>query len=257
MILLSKLKSRNCILWFFLVISLAINQGVMASASLQTAAPRYVPGVISILQSHEYIRTHETPLYWKLSPYYIHQRNDISCSLATATMIVNAALAGQTIHAKQQLATQDDILNRVKDKDWAEGVRVNGDGVTLDQLKLFLAKALEAYGINNFTIELVRAEDSSEQTAAKLHEALLNSEKDGQSFIIANFDQKFFTGDVSVGHFAPVGAYDAKNKRVLIMDPDRTLYEPYWVPEEIFLKAMATSDTDAQKHRGYLVVNLK
>jgi len=39
----------------------------------------------------------------------------------------------------------------------------------------------------------------------------------GQVLIIANFDQKFFSGTQSGGHFAPIGAYDAERKRVLLM----------------------------------------
>ncbi|WED44488.1 phytochelatin synthase family protein [Legionella cardiaca] len=243
---ISRISRRYFILFFF-AISFS-----HTCAALQSAPPRYAPEIISILQSHAYIQEHKAPLYWKLSPYYIHQRNDSSCSLATAAMVINAALSNQ-LFSKTKLATQDDILNRVKDKDWEKGVQVDGDGVTLEQFKLLLAKAFEAYGLHGFTIQLIHTQDSSKSTESVLHKHLIESEA-GQSFIIANFNQKFFTGDESVGHFAPIGAYDMAKRRILIMDPDRTWYEPYWVPEKTLLEAMATKDMDAQQYRGYLVI---
>jgi hypothetical protein len=86
-----------------------------------------------------------------------------------------------------------------------------------------------------------------------LHEALLQSEKD-QVFIIANFNQVFFSGTLGGGHFAPIGAYDAEKKRVLIMDPDREFFEPYWVSEQLLLKSMATRDDETQVYRGYMII---
>ena len=71
-----------------------------------------------------------------------------------------------------------------------------------------------------------------------------------------NFLQSEFTGDPegSIGHIAPVAAYDENKKQVLILDPDRDYYEPYWVSDEQALKGMATLDKGAGKYRGYLVI---
>ncbi|CEK10499.1 phytochelatin synthase family protein [Legionella hackeliae] len=253
--LFNKLKSKGYNLLPLFIVSFSLNLGLTSfSYSLQSTTTRYTTGVVSIVQSHEYLRNHESPIYWKLSAYYLPQRNDSSCSLATAAMVVNAALAGQTISAKQPLATQNEILNRVKDKIWDEGVKEGGEGVSLAELKLLLAKALEAHGIHNFSIELIHTADNSKQNEAVLEQHLLASENNGQSIVVVNFDQSFFANDISVGHFAPVGAYDAKNKRVLIMDPDRKWYEPYWVPQKMLLNAMATLNSDGHHYRGYLVV---
>lgn len=245
-------KFRHSTFLLFLVTSI-----FTSFTRAETDTPKYAFGVESISHSHQYIQQNQALLYWKLSPYYLPQLTDSSCSVATATMIVNAARSGQTFTTNQPLATQKDLLQRVNDTDWIKRVSQGGDGVTLDQLNVFMAKALEAYGVHNFTIDVVHLENNSKKNATLLHQVLMETEKTGKTFMIANFNQKFFTGTISVGHFAPVGAYDPQTKRVLIMDPDRQLYEPYWVPENLFLDAMATVDDEVNNHRGYLLVKLK
>jgi hypothetical protein len=253
-----KLKLRNSTFWFFLVTSI-FTSFARAETNLQEThadTPKYVPGVESIAHAHQYIQKNEALLYWQISPYYLPQLTDSSCSLASATMIVNAARNSEKLTVNQPLATQSDLLQRVNDADWIKGVREGGDGVTLDQFRIFMAKALEAYGVHNFTIEVVHLKNDSKKNEDILRQTLLENEKTGKTFMIANFNQKFFTGGMSVGHFSPVGAYDQQKKLVLIMDTDRQLYEPYWVPEKLFLKSMASIDSDANNHRGYLLVKL-
>ena len=253
----SKICSKLSRTRYAFLLSLIINFSTAISASSQsTQQPLYVRGVESIIQSHQYLQQNPSWTYWKVSPYYLAQRNESSCSLASVTMLVNAARNNHTLIADQPLATQDNLLTLVKDKTWEEGVKVDGNGVTLDQMKAFVPKALEAYGVHNFTLQVIHTLDSSGENALKLHKALLDMEKNGQLFIIANFNQKFISGTMSVGHFAPLGAYDSKTKRVLIMDPDRILFEPYWVPEKLFLESMATIDGDAHKSRGYLLIKM-
>ena len=68
---------------------------------------------------------------------------------------------------------------------------------------------------------------------------------------------RILTGDPegSVGHIAPIGAYDAKKKRVLILDPDRKYYQPYWVPYEKLFDGINTTDSGNSKSRGLVIVS--
>ncbi|MCL9683372.1 phytochelatin synthase family protein [Legionella maioricensis] len=254
--LIGKLKSKNYV--FFLLINFfALSpQASIALQATQPLVPRYVSGVESILNSHQYIREHDAPLYWKLSPYYISQPTDCACSLASVVMIINAIRSSQPLAANQQLATTDNILKRVEDKSWQDNVKKGGNGVTLDEVKPLMSKALKAYGLKNFTVEVIHTKNTSKETAEKLHHDLMGAEQTGHVFIIANFNQKFISGTMSVGHFSPIGAYDAQTKRVLIMDTDRELFEPYWVPEKLFLQSMSTIDEDAHNCRGYLLIKI-
>lgn len=244
------LKSRFSTWFFILLISLGSSVPLYA---LQNTQPRYAVGVESILHSHEFIQKNPALTYWKLSPYYLPQLTESSCSLASGTMIINAARSDQLFDASQLLATQADVLMNINS--WEKYVETGGDGLTLDQLGEFMSLALKIYGLKNFKIQVIHTSDTSQKTALKLHQTLIENEKSGRSFMIANFNQKFFTGNEDVGHFAPVGAYDIKKGRVLLMDPDRTQYEPYWVPEKLFLEGMATRDSTDQKFRGYLIIS--
>ncbi|KTD36621.1 Phytochelatin synthase [Legionella nautarum] len=252
-------KSRISSFFLFLITSF-FTLIVRAEADLQerqTAKSRYASGVESIVSSHDYFQTNHSPLYWRVSPYYLPQLTDSSCSLASATMIVNAVRSHQQLMTDQPLAAQDELLNQVNDQRWREAVKQGGDGVALHQLKIYLEKALTVYGIKNFSVVVKQMSANAKENESSLHQTLIESESTGKTFIIANFNQKFFTDFENVGHFSPIGAYDEAARRVLIMDPDRKLYEPYWVPEQLLLKSMSTVDTDGGYFRGYLVVRLQ
>lgn len=216
---------------------------------------RYVLGVVSILQDHHYIRTHDAPIYWKISPYYLPQPTDASCSLASATMVMNALRIPQIRYANQKLVTTNSVLHSSQNA-WKNDVKQGGNGVTLDEFGSFLSQAMNVYNILPTHLAIIHATHVND-FGTKFHQALLEGEKTGRTFIIVNFDQKFISGTERVGHFAPVGAYDANTKRVLIMDPDREFFEPYWVPEHQLLRAMETADSDAHKNRGFVIVTLK
>ena len=74
--------------------------------------------------------------------------------------------------------------------------------------------------------------------------------------MLFNFLAGEYVGVGDYGHIAPVGAYDAAARRVLILDPDRTWYEPYWIPDEVALAGMATPDAASGQARGYLYVSV-
>ena len=50
---------------------------------------------------------------------------------------------------------------------------------------------------------------------------------------------------------AAVGGYDEISKKVLILDPDRKWYEPYWAPEDTVFEAVADSRSDSEQP-GYI-----
>jgi len=98
-----KLKLRNSTFWFFLVTSI-FTSFARAETNLQEThadTPKYVPGVESIAHAHQYIQKNEALLYWQISPYYLPQLTDSSCSLASATMIVNAARNSENLTVNQ------------------------------------------------------------------------------------------------------------------------------------------------------------
>jgi Phytochelatin synthase len=207
--------------------------GRSPSSNDSTPRPKYGGAATLLSGDHSYIQKQAAADYWAISPYYAAQRDHRSCSVACITMVVNGARYGRPLKADDELATQQEILKRVDtDGKW------KGHGITLDQLKYYTEKSLKAYGIEKFTVATIPAPDTSDKTFALIHEALVKNEASAKNFIIAYFVQKIFTGDYYIGHYAPIGGYDIENKKVLIMDPDRTWYEPYWVSEETFFKGV-------------------
>jgi len=57
-------------------------------------------------------------------------------------------------------------------------------------------------------------------------------------------------GMVGGGHMSPVGAYDNRTDRLLILDVSRYKYPPMWVPMPAMFDAMNTTDSDSGKSRG-------
>lgn len=219
--------------------------------------PKYGPEATTLSKSHEYFRETAAHDFWALIPYYLPQQNGRSCSLASVTMVINAARGDIKLTSEDELATEPSVLKKTGSSEWETAVGPLGKGVTLDELGVYTKKAFEAFGLKLEGIEIVHVNDRSEKTLQRVHQILLENEKSKKDFIISNFDQKVFTGDAVAGHLAPVGAYDSKRKKVLILDPDRQWYEPYWVSERTFLEAMNTSDSIAKNNRGLIWIKLK
>lgn len=222
------------------------------------AQPKYGPEATVLSRSNQYVRRNPAPDFWAMIPYYSAQINGRACSAASVEMVVNAARAARTLGSEDELATQSVMMQKVKDDTWRTGVlSEQGQGVALDQLGNLVKEALALYDVGVETIETVHVENDSPATIAKVKALLVQNEKSARDFVIANFIQKTYTGDAEVGHVAPVAAWDAKASRVLIFDPDRQWYEPYWVSLETFVRGMATQDKGAGKSRGYVYVRTK
>lgn len=234
------------------ILSLAI-----ASASYAADAPKYGPQATRLSASHAYIKNNAAVDYWALSGYYVPQQNGRSCSVASVTMVVNAARSGGDLTAADSLVTQSALLKKAGINEWEKAVNDGGHGVALDLLGPYVEKSLTAYGLKDVKVKVIHAD--SAKSNAEILALLAKNEKSAKDFIIANFLQSEYTGDPEgkVGHIAPVAAYDAKAKKVLIMDPDREYYEPYWVSTETFFKGLGTQDGGEKKTRGIVYVSFQ
>jgi hypothetical protein len=222
------------------------------------AKPKYGPKAIVLSLSHEYFRENKANDFFALMPYYTTQFNGKACSVASISMIINATRNKESLTSDDKLVNQEDLLKKVNDKLWSDAVNMSkpGGGVALDDLKAKVEESFKAYGIKNFKVEVNHMEDTA-SSRDHLHKLLVENEKSSKDFILANFIQGSFTGDSDIGHISPVGAYDAKRKRVLILDIDHEWYEPYWVSEETFASGMATVDKQANHARGYLYIKIE
>lgn len=242
---------------------------VFAAAHAAEVKPKYGPAGAALAtrlsDSQDYVRKNAAPDYWAMVSYYVPQNWGGACSLASVSMVLNAARAHQKLTADDALVTQAKILEKVKEplvagKTWAQAVGAVGKmptGTTLDQLAVLTQKAFEAYGFKVKKVEVIHADGKDPTVKAKIHTALVENEKSTKDFVLANFNQQAYTADADAGHIAPVAAFDAASRRVLVFDPDRDYYEPYWVSEDTFVAGMATLDKTAGKNRGLVWISVE
>ncbi|WP_448187879.1 phytochelatin synthase family protein [Azospirillum sp. sgz301742] len=218
--------------------SLAVFAQVPAQSERMQA--KYGPDAVPITQDNEYLRTHDAPDYWTLNPYYVAQETGAACSVASVAMMINA-LRGLPMHASEQLVTQMSVLDAVGDENWKAATAESGEGVSFTELVGYVRRSLAAFGLRA-EIEVFRPRDNSPRTLAELRRILTENERSAEDIILLAFDQGTLTGDVTVGHIAPLGAYDSARRRVLVMDVDRSWYVPYWSSDERLLEAMLKPD---------------
>jgi hypothetical protein len=198
--------------------------------------PKLGPDAIPLPLSHEYIREHEAPDYWALSPYYEPQATDSACSLAATAMLINA-LRGLPQRSDDRLVTQKGLLEAVSDADWTAQTAQGGPGVTFEAFVGYLTRSLKAFALDT-RIEVFRPRDRTPSTLAQLRTLVRSNEASDRDIVLVYFNQGVLTGDWDGPHISPIGAYDAERARVLIMDVDRQWYVPYWSAVEKLFDAM-------------------
>jgi hypothetical protein len=217
-----------------LVLALLLSAATAHAA--EAPKPKFGPHAISIQTSHDYLRSHDAPDYWALSPFYVPQVTGSACALATIVTVLNA-LIGLPPLGTDTLVSQQSLLQAVGSADLAAKTAEKGEGVTFDEFMTYLAKSLDAYKLSA-DIEVLKPADASAQTLARVRALLADNERSGDDFVMVYYNQGVVTGDWDGPHLSPIGAYDAAQKRVLIMDVDREFYIPYWTEDETLLAAM-------------------
>ncbi len=229
------------------------------------AKPKYGPEgrpiAVPLSADSSYFRKAAAPDFWRLIPFYQAQFNGAACSVASVVNLLNAIRGSQGLTSDDGLVTQEGILKKVDAEYWAERMSKLGwmgkHGLTLPLLGKVVEAALRQYGLTQYEVKVVHVDSADPAQLKSLRAALRANEKSADDFIIANFLQSGFTADSDAGHISPVGAYDAANDRVLILDTDREWYEPYWGSVEAFAKGMATLDSESKAPRGYVWVKKK
>jgi hypothetical protein len=234
--------------------------------------PKYGPEALplSTHPNREYFVKNKAPDFWALIPFYVQQENESSCSAAALVTVLNAARRDLPLTSADELVSHKTLTEKFSDEKYKASV--SGDpkealkagvvrlGVSVKRLGEVLEEALGKLKISYPGHEvkvLVVDQSNKEKSRKEFHAYLVQNEKSANDFMLINFTQGVLTGDSEgmVGHIAAVGAYDSKHKWVLILDPDRHWYEPYWSPEDKVFDAIADSRSDATP--GYVYFKLK
>ncbi len=216
-----------------LVAALAAAQPTLAD----DIKPKLGPLATPIFAATDYLRHAPAPDYWALSPHYAAQTTSSNCSLATATMAVNM-LRGLPFDATQPIVTQAALLDLVGDEVWRAQVAEGGPGTTFAEFTSYVRESLAATDIPLVGLQSGQFDDAGPAALASLRDLLATNEASDESVLLLAFNQGVITGDWDGPHASPVGAYDAANDRVLILDVDREWYVPYWTDTATLLAAM-------------------
>jgi hypothetical protein len=211
---------------------------------------------------NSYLRTPQIKAYdyWNLSSFYVPQYNDYACSAASVSMALNALLnARRSRGDMDENITQPALLEKVSGAEWkglrSEAAVTEKHGVTLDQLGRLSREAMTVYGAVGASVTVTMVESEDARSLEAFRKALTSNEKNPDDIILLHFAQDMVTGAPGgpYAHVSPVGAYDAKARRVLVFDVDRQWYEPYWAADTQLLKAMAL-ETEKFGRGGYVLI---
>lgn len=180
--------------------------------------------------------------YWSLSEQYVTQQSGNFCGVASGVMVLNALQVSAPIDKQtgSPFFTQDDFFNDCARRVLSPTLM---PGMTIDQLVDLLqchpARA-QAFHAGETPLEEFRT------LAAR------NLATPGD-FIVVNYDRAG-VGQEKMGHISPLGAYDAKTDKFLLLDVARYKYPPVWADATALFAAMHTDDFVAGKTRGFVVV---
>jgi hypothetical protein len=186
--------------------------------------------------------------FWPLVRYFISERIDTYCGIASSVMVLNA------LGVPSPVARYTYPYNKFDEENYfTPGVldvqqvhNVAGSGQTLAQV----ASMLRTFDV---VVDLHYADTISlKQFRALISAALATRDH----FVIVNFARARL-GQEGVGHISPLAAYDRKSDRFLMLDVARYKYAPSWVTAEDLWNAVNTDDSLAKKKRGLVIVSRK
>jgi len=219
---------------------------------------KYADWVRLLSEDNGHLRASPAQGYWRLAPHYVCQITDCACSLASATMVINAVSGNRLRAPGSMMVTQESLLQTVNDEIWHKGSGKNGGpGITLTELEKLLRQGLAAHDLHA-ELRVVPLGDKAD--AAKAADQLrldMHACERGRQLVIANYFSETAVGSGDYGHFSPVAAYDARQDLVLVMDVWRYEYEPYWIPVAKLVESMMTASRITGEPRGYLTVGME
>jgi hypothetical protein len=184
--------------------------------------------------------------FFPLASNFVTQKTQAYCGVASIVMVLNAlALPAPAVpeYEPYRTFTQDNVLSERTDVVLPRETLAH-QGMTLDQIGGILAT-------QPVKAEVHHASDSSVDEFRKLTSAYL---REPGHFVIVNYLRKAL-GEQAGGHISPLGAYDGKTDRFLILDVARYKYPPVWVKAADMFAAMNTPDAaNDNKTRGFVLV---
>jgi hypothetical protein len=186
--------------------------------------------------------------FLQLTRYYVTQKTQAYCGVASAVMVLNALGVTPPIapnYYPYAMFNQNTIFTPGVLKQGVWPALVNHQGLTLGQL----AAMLRDFG--GVHVDVVMMDPKKLDLAQTRLAAAL---KQAGNEVIVNFSRQAL-GQEGGGHFSVLGAYDPSKQQALILDVARYKYAPFWVGVYDLVAAMNTTDGVSKRQRGFLVVS--
>jgi hypothetical protein len=228
-----------------LVVLLATASWLVARTA--TAQHQSLPPTLIALESPEGQRLFEEADaradYWNLSEQYVTQRSGNFCGVASGAMVLNAlqVVAPTDEQVGAPYFTEDNFFNGCARHVLSPKLM---PGMTIDQL-------VDLLQCHPAVAHAVHAADT---TLADFRALAAKNLATPNDYLVVNYDRAG-VGQETMGHISPLGAYDAKADKFLLLDVARYKYPPVWVDAAALFGAMRTNDFVSGKTRGFVVVS--
>ncbi|MFZ5570667.1 MAG: phytochelatin synthase family protein [Thermodesulfobacteriota bacterium] len=193
-----------------------------------------------------------------LLDHFVPQFNASSCSVASTAIVLNSARSLMGIGGNDHPITQQQILEGVAAVHWKERVSENGyqgrRGLPLDLLGEAVEGAFRHFHVPYREIRTVSLTQPVRHARFRKQELVYRLRQfatRGDCFIIAHFSQGVFVKGLHLPHISPVGAFDAKRNRLLILDVDPDQVSPYWVSFQTFFEGLSWGYWGLLRQYGY------
>jgi hypothetical protein len=184
--------------------------------------------------------------YFSLASAFVTQKTQAYCGVASMVMVLNASQVPAPTtpeYAPYHTFTQDNFLDERTDAILPRATLAR-QGMTMEQFAAILA-------LQPLAVDLHHAADGGLDA---FRAAAIDYLGRKDHFVVIDF-LRTALGQISGGHWSPLGAYDAKADRFLLLDVARYKYPPVWVKAADLFAAMNTRDADnGNKTRGYVLI---
>ena len=225
------------------------------STTLFAADTLPLPADLVSLQSPEGIRLLEgsdaRANFYALIQHLASQQKLSYCGVASAVTVLNTVRPTNTppcesLDGKVAYFDQMNFFSKAVEQVVPQSV-VQKQGFTLEQW----AAAVGSYGVKTEAWHCGEAGGQADYASflAKAKAALTNTNQ----FLVVNFSRKTLA-QAGNGHFSPVGAYNEKENKFLVLDVAQFKYPAFWVDANLLWKAMNTEDSVSGKNRGFVIV---
>ena len=189
--------------------------------------------------------------FYALIQHLTSQQKLSYCGVASAVTVLNTLQLTntplcQSLDNKVAFFDQVNFFTKPVEQVVPQSV-VLKQGFTLEQW----AGAVGSYGVKTEAWHCGTADGQADYAAFLAHAkaALVNSNQ----FLVVNFSRKVLK-QAGTGHFSPVGAYNGKANKFLVLDVAQFKYPAFWVDANLLWEAMATVDSVSLKNRGFVVL---